>query len=50
MLDILGIKYKNPLKFNDFKQLIDNWINALNSKNYKYADSLRNELIKKNII
>ncbi len=50
MLDILGIKYKNPLKFNDFKQLIDDWINALNSKNYKYADSLRNELIKKNII
>ena len=50
MLEILGIKYNNPLESNNSKQLIDNWINALNSKDYENADSLRNELIKMNII
>ena len=50
MFDVFGIQYKNPLESNDSRELINNWIKALNNKDYQQADSLRSELTKKNII
>ncbi len=50
MFSILGIKHKNPLESIDSKKIVDNWIEALNNKNYELADTLRSELSKRNII
>ena len=50
MFIILGLEYKNPLESNDSRELINNWIKALNNKDYQQADLLRSELTKKNII
>lgn len=50
MLDILGIKYINPLENKEILELVNNWNTALKNKDYKKADEYREILKNKKII
>ena len=47
---ILGLEYNFKELTEDDKQLYNNWIEARNNKDFEKADTLRKELIDRNII
>jgi cysteinyl-tRNA synthetase len=49
-LEILGIKYINPLEDNVLKSIIEEWKKAISEKNYPLSDSYRAQLINLKVI
>ena len=50
MLEVLGIKYLDPLKDSEIRNLISQWVKAMENKDYKAADAIRKQLNEKNIL
>jgi cysteinyl-tRNA synthetase len=50
MLEVLGIKYLDPLKDSKIRNLISQWVKAMENKDYKVADAIRKQLNEKNIL
>ncbi|MBQ6954713.1 MAG: hypothetical protein IJP83_01410 [Mycoplasma sp.] len=50
MLEVLGIKYLDPLKDFEIRNLISQWVKAMENKDYKAADAIRKQLNEKNIL
>ena len=50
MLEVLGIKYLDPLKDFEIRNLISQWVKAMENKDYKVADAIRKQLNEKNIL
>lgn len=50
MLEVLGIKYLDPLKDSEIRNLIYQWVKAMENKDYKVADAIRKQLNEKNIL
>ncbi len=50
MLEVLGVKYLDPLKDFEIRNLISQWVKAMENKDYKVADAIRKQLNEKNIL
>lgn len=48
--NILGLKYVMPKFTDNQKETYNNWLKARENKDFELADTLRNELIKENIL